>query len=126
MAEMAAGAMLVEQRAGERPLGALFAQHVVLRGREQLVPLLIGMADLVGVRRRIGGLRPRQAIDGERGKARGAGIKSVSACEHSSSSQVLRRMPVMRIMWQSCRAISRHRYGRQRYLITAIAGLTRS
>src|SRR5580704_10667676 len=40
-------AMLLEQFAGERPLGAFLAQHVVLRRRQELVPLLVSVGHLV-------------------------------------------------------------------------------
>src|SRR6185312_1263598 len=40
-----AGPMLVEQRAGAGRLGALFAQDIVLRGREQLAPFISGVGD---------------------------------------------------------------------------------
>jgi hypothetical protein len=43
-------AMLLEQFAGERPLGAFLAQHVVLGRRQKLVPLLVGVGDFVSGR----------------------------------------------------------------------------
>ena len=40
-------AMLLQQRAGERPFGAFLAQHVVLRRRQKLVPFRVSVGDFV-------------------------------------------------------------------------------
>ena len=42
-AAVVAGVLVVDVLAGERRLGAGLAQHVVLRGRELLAPLLVGL-----------------------------------------------------------------------------------
>src|SRR5262249_14973675 len=80
--------MLVIERAGEWPLGALAAQHMILLGREQLPPLFVAMGDFVGAA--FGGrrIRARQARDDERGRG-GAGVKQISARIHPSFSPVL-------------------------------------
>ena len=78
-------AMLLEQRAGERPLGTFLAQYVVFRGRQQLVPLLVTMGDLVDR----GGLhimRLGHAAKREHRNSRGTGIKGLSACQHGCPS----------------------------------------
>src|SRR5215469_18866506 len=80
-----AGTMLVIERAGEWPLGALAAQHMILLGREQLAPLFVAMGNFVGAA--FGGrrMRARQARDDERGRG-GAGVKQISARIHASFS----------------------------------------
>src|SRR5262249_36158095 len=40
-------AMLIEERAGERPLGALPAQHVELLWRQQLAPFVVAVGHFV-------------------------------------------------------------------------------
>src|SRR5438874_3003377 len=62
-------AMLVEQRARTRPLGALLAQDVILLRRQLRAPFRIGLFDL----ELLGGLRRRSAEPAEGGKAQQAG-----------------------------------------------------
>src|SRR5262249_8854298 len=80
-------AMLVEQRAGERPLGAFPAEHVKLFRRQQLAPLIVTMGHFVNAALGAGNMRPRQAKYPERGDGR-PGVKQMSASEHSSLSPV--------------------------------------
>src|SRR5438128_9059615 len=47
-AGIGAGAVLLVQGAGAGALGAVLAQHVVLLGREQLLPFLLALGDLEG------------------------------------------------------------------------------
>src|SRR5215472_13276051 len=75
-------AMLVEQRAGERPLGAFAAQHIKLFRRQQLAPLVVAVGDFVNAALGAGDMRPRQPQDGERNGG-GACVKQMSAGEHS-------------------------------------------
>src|SRR6516162_8266598 len=84
-AEHAESAILVIERAGEWPLGALVAQHMILLGREQLAPLFVAMGNFVGAA--FGGrrMRARQARDDERGRG-GTGVKQISARIHPSFS----------------------------------------
>ena len=87
--EVAAGAgedaapLLVQQRAGERPLGALLAQHRILVGGQQSTPLRVG-ADDVGL---LGSRAPgRQEICA---RNRGQAAQSRSTRATSSTSLIL-------------------------------------
>src|SRR5580704_12166311 len=62
-------AMLLQQRARARPLGALLAQDLVLLRRELRAPLGVGFLDLEF----LGGLRRRRPEPAEGGKAKQAG-----------------------------------------------------
>ena len=73
--------MLLKERAGEGQFGAFLPQHIILRRRQQLAPLRVGMGDFVGMCRRGRGVRPRQTENGKP-QARGAGVEDMSACEH--------------------------------------------
>src|SRR5215469_3338762 len=79
--------MLIKQCAGERPLGAFPPQHVELLGREKLAPLVLAVGHLINMAFGVGDVRPRQAQYGERGSG-GAGVKQMSAREHSALSPV--------------------------------------
>src|SRR5262249_53694566 len=77
--------MFVEQRAGERPLGAFPAQHVELFRRQQLAPLVVTMGHFVNPGLGTGDVGLRQAKYPKRGGGR-SGVKQMSAREHSSFS----------------------------------------
>src|SRR5262249_50227363 len=80
-------AMLVEQRAGERPLGAFAAQHVKLFRRQHLAPFVVTVGHFVNTAFGAGEVGPRQAKETERGGGR-PGVQQMSAREHSSLSPV--------------------------------------
>src|SRR5690348_7139731 len=60
-------AMLIEKRAGERPLGALPAQHVKLLRRQKLAPFVVAVRHFVNTALGAGDMRSRHAQNGERG-----------------------------------------------------------
>src|ERR1700689_2502348 len=55
-----AAPFLMQQWAGEGPLGSRLTKHGVLVGRQQLAPFLIGVRDLEGLGGRDGAIPPRQ------------------------------------------------------------------
>ncbi len=76
-------AVLLEQRARSRPLGALVAQDLVLLRRQLRAPFGVGLLDLEF----LGGLRRRGAQPAKGGKAEqaGDGSKQDAAIDHQSS-----------------------------------------
>src|SRR5580700_6266135 len=98
--------MLLEQFAGERPLGAFLAQHVVLRRRQKLVPLRVGVGDFV-IGGCLRGWRARQAANEERGEASATSVQGLSACDHVSSLRSrVRRFLSVATMWRCCTALA--------------------
>src|SRR5262245_57915142 len=83
-----AGPILLVERAGEGALGAVLAQHIVLLGREQLLPLLVGLGDLEGLGGG-GGLclsSPGEARRGGEACGRYAGEHEIATAEHLALS----------------------------------------
>ena len=76
--------MFVKERTRKRPLGAGLPQHVILLGRQELAPLVVGMSDLVRISRgrRNGGMRSRQTQRAKR-QSDCAGEEDMSAGEHA-------------------------------------------
>src|SRR5262249_2005336 len=76
-----AGAMFLQQRTRERPLGALASQHLISLGAEQFAPLGVSVRDLIALGR-FSAVWPGRAAERPRSDTGGACEQSMSACQH--------------------------------------------